>query len=128
MYISMDKNNLPNWLIKMMAENGSMSQTELAHRSGLSKQAISVLIKGGSDPLVSTLISLSKGLKIPPEKLFREAGIFPGVAVNKEQKEELIYLFDKFPEEEKEDLLTYMRIKLMMFEDERIKKEKKASK
>lgn len=107
-----------------MAEKGNMSQTELAHRSGLSKQAISVLIKGGSDPLVSTLIALSRGLKTPPEKLFREADIFPKIKINEEQKEKLIFLFSQFPEKEKEDLLIYMEIKLMILEEET----KKASK
>lgn len=41
------------------------------------------------------------------------AGILPAKS---EQKEELLFLFDKLPE--KEDLLKYIRIKLMMVEEE----------
>jgi hypothetical protein len=42
------------------------------------------------------------------------AKIIPPRLNKSPQIEELNYLFSQFPEKEKEDLLTYMRIKLMM--------------
>jgi hypothetical protein len=42
----------------------------------------------------------------------------PPLPETTEQHQELTYLFDKFPEDEQKDLLSYMRIKLEMLERE----------
>lgn len=115
------------WL-KEELENRGISQYAFGKMIGVTSTHINHLINNRRKPSADMLESIARGLHLPQEEVFRRAGILPPISPKSEQKEKLIYLFDQFPENEKEDLLTYMEIKLMMLEDERVKKEKKASK
>lgn len=79
---------------------------------------LSKVLSGERNPGLSFIERAASALDYPKEFVFRKAGILPPAARTTEQHEELTYLFDRFPDDEKKDLLSYMRIKLTMLERE----------
>jgi transcriptional regulator with XRE-family HTH domain len=70
----MDHNELVARNVRRYRRERNLSLGELARRSGLSKQTLSVLEGGGGNPTVETLASLSTALDIPPRRLLTEWG------------------------------------------------------
>jgi len=105
------------WLNEELKKRG-LSQYAFGKMIDVTPTHINHLINGRRKPSAEMLEAIAKGLKLPQEEVYRKAGILPQVPPKSEQKERLNYLFDQFSEKEKEDLLTYMRIKLAMFEEE----------
>ena len=104
------------------------SKADLAKKAGVARATISNLLNEVRNPGTDLIMAIANAFDYPAEYVFRKAGILSPIPEETEQKEELLYLFDQFSEEEKEDLLTYMEIKIKMFDDEQAKKAKKASK
>ena len=101
------------WL-KRELEERKLSQYALAKMIGVTPTHINHIINHRRKPSAEMLKAISRGLKLPVEEVYRRAGILSPVSENTKQKEELIYLFDQFPDNEKSDLITYMQIKLTM--------------
>lgn len=75
-YIFMD-NTFSFWLLTQMQER-HWSQSDLARASGLTRQAISYYLSNKSkSPDDNALICISKALQLPPEIVFRAAGLLP---------------------------------------------------
>jgi len=108
------------WLNEELKKRG-LSQYAFGKMIDVPPTHINHLINGRRKPSAEMLETIAKGLKLPQEEIYRRAGILPQAPPKSEQKEMLNYLFDRFPEKEKKDLLTYMRIKLMMLEEEKTK-------
>lgn len=66
-----------DWLLSEMSKD-DLSQAELARRSGLTKQAIGNYI-AGRIPDERALRKIARGLKLPPEEVFRVAGLLPPI-------------------------------------------------
>lgn len=118
-----------------------MSLRDLAELTGLDHSYIGRLEKGGPQPSRETVTKLAKALKIPENTLLIKAGYLPDescgstpswwyrdtppteVELEEFLKTANIY-FDGAPldEDDKEDILTYLRVK---WEIERKKREKK---
>jgi transcriptional regulator with XRE-family HTH domain len=63
------------WLTAQMTERG-WSQSDLARASGLTRQVISYYLTGKTrTPDPDALHALAAGLRLPPEAVFRAAGI-----------------------------------------------------
>ncbi|NMC59505.1 MAG: helix-turn-helix transcriptional regulator [Candidatus Methanofastidiosa archaeon] len=105
------------WLLQEL-EKREWTQAKLAEKAHVKKSTISRILRGERGIGNEVAISIAKALDYPQEKIFRLIGLLPTIKQKSEQKEELNFLFDKLPEKEKEDLLKYIRIKLMMIEDE----------
>lgn len=65
-----------DWLLQTLEEQG-ISQSELARRAGVSRAAISDIISGRRGIGKDAATSIARALKIPPETVFRVAGILP---------------------------------------------------
>lgn len=71
----MDK--FSEWLIGEIKQRG-WSQSDLARASGLTRQVISYYLVGESkSPNPEALRAIASALKLPPETVFRAAGILP---------------------------------------------------
>lgn len=70
----MDHNELVARNVRRYRRERSLSLGELARRSGLSKQTLSVLESGGGNPTVETLAALGAALDVPPRRLLTEWG------------------------------------------------------
>lgn len=69
-----------NWLTEKMRER-NWSQSDLARASGLTRQAISYYLSEKSkQPDEFALQRIAKALKMPPEPVYRAAGLLPASA------------------------------------------------
>ncbi|HAF62041.1 MAG TPA: hypothetical protein DCK95_06920 [Anaerolineaceae bacterium] len=108
-------NTFTDWLnTELNVRNWSYA--DLSKKSGISQAHISKVFSGQRGVGIEFCEKIARALDLPTSLVFRKAGILPPEPEKTKQREELNYLFDKFPEDEKSDLLKYMRIKLMMFE------------
>lgn len=70
----MDPNELVARNLRRYRRERNLSLGELARRSGLSKQTLSVLESGAGNPTVDTLAALGAALDVPPRRLLTEWG------------------------------------------------------
>lgn len=104
-----------NWLNAEL-EKREWNYSKLATKAKISKGTISHILSGRRNPGSDFCEKIARAFNIPPDEVYRRAGLLPPAPVRTSQTEELIYLFNQFPDNEKADLITYMRIKLAMFE------------
>lgn len=76
MFLMSNRQNLSNWL-QTELHSRNWTQSELARVSGLHRAIISKIVLQGSDPTPETLEAIAKALKLPPEQVYRVAGILP---------------------------------------------------
>ena len=103
--------SLPEWLLEKMEEKG-MNAAELSRRSGISAPQITRLLSGQRGVSEVSLRAISEALNIPPEVAFRAAGFLPPVPEKTEAHEQLIYMFDKLNEKDRQTVLDMMRFLL----------------
>lgn len=103
--------SLPEWLLEKMNEKG-MNAAELSRKSGISAQQISRLLSGQRGVSEVSLRAISEALNIPPEVAFRVAGFLPPAPEKTEAHEQLIYMFDKLNEKDRQTVLDMMRFLL----------------
>ncbi len=96
-----------------------MSPAELARLSGKAQAVISRILNNERDPSPETLIAISRALHLPPEIVFRRAGLLPPVSPEIEDQEEFVFLFSQLPPEERREILEFLR-----FKRERLKTQK----
>lgn len=97
-----------NWLLEQLQKTG-WNQSELASHAGVTRTAISDVISGRRKAGSELCIAISQALKLPPETVFRYAGLLPPIPPNTEQKGELLYLFEQLPENQKQIAIDYIR-------------------
>jgi len=74
------------WLIYEMNAKG-YSQSELSRRAGVSTTAISNVLAENRSPGPEFCIGIAKALKLPPEHVFRKAGLLPPESTMKDPSE-----------------------------------------
>lgn len=65
-----------NWLNNLLAEKG-WTQAELSKRAQISPAMISSVLSGSRDPGMNFCNSVATALKLPPEEVYRVAGLLP---------------------------------------------------
>lgn len=103
--------SLPEWLLEKMNEKG-MNAAELSRKSGISAQQISRLLSGQRGVSEVSLRAISEALNIPPEVAFRVAGFLPPAPEQTQQTEQLVYLFERLNEKDRQTVLTIMQFLL----------------
>ena len=100
--------NFGFWL-QQEREKIGLSQSDLARLSGLNRAVISKVENNVSDPTPETLSTIARALRLPPETVFRIAGLLPPAPAHTEQIDELLYLFAQLPESQKPIAVDYIR-------------------
>lgn len=104
-------NKFSVWLLKEL-EVRDMTQSQLARATGLSRQAISYYLGEKSKrPDDDALKQIARAFKIPPEQIYRAAGLLPTPANADEETEKIIYESQDLTEQEKEEVLAFIRLK-----------------
>jgi len=105
-------NNLGNWLIQERKER-RWSQSELARRAGISRQAISNYESDKiQNPDPDVLRSIAKALRRPEEIIFRAAGIMSPARAENPLHKEAADLLDQLPEDEQQEWVDMLRWKV----------------
>ncbi len=95
---SMD--NFGTWLLNELESRG-LSQSELARMAGLARGTLSNLINGTRGRGPDSIEAIARALKLPPELVFREAGLLPSKPSRDDETEELNYLIEQLPPDKK---------------------------
>lgn len=108
MYMLMDRTNFSKWLQQKLSEL-QISQSELARRSRLSRQAISkYLNEERMTPNKEALLALSRGLKISPEIVLRAAGVLPEIKKGEDPThEQWNFIYTQLDQNKRQQLLQY---------------------
>jgi transcriptional regulator with XRE-family HTH domain len=96
-----------DWLLDKL-QKIDWSQADLARASGLTTASISKYV-GGRIPDESALKKIAKAFNLPPETVFRAAGILPPVSELDAMREEIIELTSHMSREEQREVLEYIR-------------------
>jgi len=105
-----------NWLQEELNKR-DMSQADLSRASGLTTAGIAYLINGRRNAGEDAVNKIARALKLPPETVFRAAGLLPPVSEIDEMKAQLIELTANMSREEQREVLEYLRMKRRLREE-----------
>jgi transcriptional regulator with XRE-family HTH domain len=97
-----------NWLNEQLMQRG-WDQAELTRRSRISSGLLSRIYAGERHPGPTTCRAIARALHLPPEEVFRQAGLLPKLRQQPEGSEELLHLYTEMTEEERSRLLAIAR-------------------
>ncbi|MGD8243983.1 MAG: helix-turn-helix transcriptional regulator [Anaerolineae bacterium] len=90
-------------------ETRRWSMRELARRTSVSESTISRIVSGKRSPSSRLCRRIAQALHLPPETIFREAGLLPDSGEQAPGVREALYLFKELPEDEQRRILLIMR-------------------
>ncbi len=96
------------WLIDELNKR-RLSRAELARRMGMSSTTITYVINGKRNPGPDLCQAIAKAFGLPPELVYRQAGLLPNNAAESHEFEELKYWFDQMSVDEQESFLAQGR-------------------
>ncbi len=85
------------------------SMRELARQTGVSESTISRIVSGKRNPSSALCRRMAEALRVPPERVFRQAGLLPNYPQESPRMKEALYLFRELPEDERRRILLIMR-------------------
>lgn len=106
----MANTDFSEWLLTEIESRG-LSYSEVARRGGLSHARISQVISG-SNPGADFCTSIARALDLPPERVFRIAGLLPPRIIggeHPEQKAQLLDYFEALDERGRDTALAMLR-------------------
>lgn len=65
----------------------------------------------------NAVLAFAEALKIPPEEVYRAAGLLPLKSERDELIEKIHHIFDELPPEEQENVIEYARLRHRMAEE-----------
>jgi transcriptional regulator with XRE-family HTH domain len=105
---SMD--NFGEWLVAEL-ERRDLTQSDLSRMSGLSRGTLSNIVSSTRGRGPSSLLAIAKALKLPPEQVFRTAGLLPPALKSDEETERIVYEMSDLTPQEKEEVLAFINMK-----------------
>ena len=95
-HYQMTKSSFSQWLLKEL-ESREWSQVDLSRRSGVSQAQITRVLSGERGVGEKALSAIAHALKLPPEQVFRAAGILPPQGDTDEWAEEMNHKMKLLP-------------------------------
>ncbi|GAB4506916.1 MAG: hypothetical protein Fur0017_31670 [Anaerolineales bacterium] len=100
-----------DWLLQEINKR-NWSQADLANAAGLHRQVISTYVnRQRIKPDSEVLTSIARALRLPPEVVFRRAGLLPPVSPDTEYQEEFFHLLSQLSPQERQEILDLLRFK-----------------
>jgi len=99
------------WL-QQQREKLGISQAELARLAGLNRAVVNKMENNATKPEAETLLATSRALKLPPETVFRAAGLLPPKPEHNERITEATYILSMLEEEDIDEIIQIARMKL----------------
>lgn len=97
-----------DWLLAELKVRG-WSQNDLAKRANLSHGTVSNIINGNKGLGADSLNAIAHAFHLPPESVFRAAGLLPPAPPDTEYSRELTHLAQLLTPEDKDQLIAYAR-------------------
>ena len=118
----MAKAKFAEWLNAEL-DNRDWSQSDLARAAGLGRGTISNVLNNVRQPGTEICTGIAAAFNLPPEFVFRKAGLLPPKKDEDPGFEEWKILLDNLDETDRQELLEFARLKLKLQEE---RKEKRA--
>lgn len=100
--------NFGDWILERLKEK-KWRQADLARAANLDTAVISNLINSKRGPGEDTCKAIARALDLPPETVFRAAGLLPELpSIDQARMEIFLYKFAELPPEKQEQVLEYM--------------------
>ncbi len=103
-----DRIDFSTWLDNELLKR-NWSQSELARRAGVTRSGINGVIIGSRNPGTDLCEAIARALRLPPEEVFRAAGILPPVTPDTRLSAEMEYLLARLTPARREEVLNYIR-------------------
>jgi transcriptional regulator with XRE-family HTH domain len=84
--------SFPRWIEQELDKRG-WRQSDLARRAGLSEATLSRILNGSRKAGPETCVGIAAALEVPPEHVFRIAGLLPPLPSPVEEEQEALGLF-----------------------------------
>lgn len=96
------------WLIEELKKK-DWSQSDLARRAGVSQVTVSRVLSETRQPGPEFCQGVAQALRIPPEQVFRRAGLLPLKSQQQEGIEELLFYYEQLTPGDQARALTLLR-------------------
>lgn len=103
-----DNINFGTWLAEELTRR-RWEQSELRRYGGLTSGQVSRIISGERKAGPHACVIIARAMGLPPEEVFRRAGLLPPVRESVEGTRELVYLFENISEDDRQRLLLVAR-------------------
>ena len=94
----------------------SWSISDLARYAGVARGSIGNILREERAPGSELCGALARALKIPPDVVYRHAGLLPPKPDMDEKSQEIIHLYQMMDEVNQNELLEYARLRLRIQE------------
>jgi len=92
-------------------DNRGWRPTDLAKRSSISDTTVSRILRGERNADIETLKAFAHAFKLPPEQVYRAAGILQPKPDMNEIIEQILHDIQDLPEADQQEVLAYIRMK-----------------
>lgn len=103
------------WLRNQLIER-NWTQADLAEASGVSPAQITRIITAQRGIGLDAAKSIARALRLPPETVYRAAGLLPQKPMEDEKQDILDHLFASLPPEGQEEVLEFLQFKVDQYE------------
>lgn len=84
-------------------------QADLARYGGIATSMLSRVMTGERSPGPDTCVSIARAFRMPPEDVFRKAGLLPLQQNETETQREMRFLFDQLDEQAQATVIAMLR-------------------
>lgn len=102
--------NFGTWLLAELDSRG-ISQSELSRMSGISRGTLSNIISGARGRGPETLLAIARALRLPPEQVYRNAGMLPERPEINETQEKIVEELQDLNDQDQQEILAFIRMK-----------------
>ena len=96
------------WLLTELEKRG-WTQAELARRANLADATLSRIISETRQAGPDTAVAIARALHVPPETVFRRAGLLPPLPPEVEEEREVIAIWRRLPASVRRTVATMLR-------------------
>jgi len=103
--------SMNQWFARILSEY-NITPAEIKRRSGLSESHMSKVLKGERGFGEDAIRKIAKAVGVAPEVFFREVGILPPAPERTQAHEQLLFLFDRLNDKDRQTILDMMQVLL----------------
>ena len=103
--------SMNQWFARILSEY-NITPAEIKRRSGLSESHMSKVLKGERGFGEDAIRKIAKAVGVAPEVFFREVGILPPAPERTQAHEQLLFLFDRLNDKDRQTILDMMQFLL----------------
>lgn len=103
--------SMDQWFAHILSKY-DITPAEIKRRSGLSESHMSKVLKGERGFGEDAIRKIAKAVGVAPEVFFREVGILPPAPERTQAHEQLLYLFDRLNDKDRQTILNMIQFLL----------------